>query len=116
MLIDFLLVFYSESELSRNLFLVDFGVCFCSLLQAFAHALDFGHESMEISITLLVCSIFLIDSLKGGICLLSHVRSWCLQHLAIIRKWFLDYNDYHSCQLFCSQQGYSNASAWYYIL
>jgi hypothetical protein len=54
--------------------LFEFGVLyFCSLLQAFAHAFDFGHESMEISITLLISFIFLVNSVKGGTCLHSHV-------------------------------------------
>jgi hypothetical protein len=79
-------ILFRVSALSEPLFVCDFGVCFCSLLQAFAHAFDFGHESMEISTTLLVCSIILIDSLKGGICLRSHIRSWCIQHLAFVRK------------------------------
>jgi len=79
-------ILFRVSALSEPL-LFDFGVCFCSLLQAFAHAFDFGHESMEISITLLISFIFLVNSVKGGTCLHSHVWSWCIQHLTFVWKW-----------------------------
>ena len=77
-------ILFRVSALSEPL-LFDFGVCFCSLLQAFAHAFDFGHESMEISTTHVVYSICLFDSVKEGICPLFHGHCLCFEHFEFVQ-------------------------------